>query len=67
MGETTTGMERCPLWDYLRIVMKTFTGSYRLIVFKTSLIRLLKCFNLPSSPPPTRGNGKARIIGQRRM
>lgn len=30
------------------------------------LIRVRKHFNLPSSPPPTRGSGKERLIGQRR-
>jgi hypothetical protein len=34
---------------------------------KPTLIRVLKCFNLPSSPPPIRGSGKERLIGQRRM
>jgi hypothetical protein len=24
-------------------------------------MRVLKCFNLPSNPPPTRGSGKERI------
>jgi hypothetical protein len=32
---------------------------------KPTLISVLKCFNLPSSPPPTRGNGKERLIEQR--
>ena len=31
---------------------------------KPTLIRVLKCFNLPSSPPPTRGSGKERIWGK---
>jgi len=31
------------------------------------LIRVLKCFNVPSSPPPTRGNGKEKLIEQRRL
>jgi hypothetical protein len=34
---------------------------------KPTLMRVLKCFNLPSSPPPTRGSGKERLIGQRGM
>jgi hypothetical protein len=34
---------------------------------KPTLIRVLKCFNLPSSPPPTRGSGKERLIRQRKM
>jgi hypothetical protein len=25
---------------------------------------VLKCFNLPSSPPPTRGSRKERILGK---
>jgi hypothetical protein len=29
------------------------------------LITVLKCFNLPSSPPPTRGSGKERLLGHR--
>ena len=28
------------------------------------LMMVLKCFNLPSSPPPTRGSGKERIQGK---
>jgi hypothetical protein len=32
---------------------------------KPSSIRVLKCFNLPSSPPATRGSGKERLIGNR--
>jgi hypothetical protein len=32
-----------------------------------ALIRVLKCFNLPSSQPHTRSSGKERLIGQRRM
>jgi hypothetical protein len=31
------------------------------------LIKVLKYFNLPSSPPPTRGSRKERSIGQRRV
>lgn len=31
------------------------------------LIRVCKHFNLPSRPPPTRGSGKERLIGQRRI
>jgi hypothetical protein len=30
---------------------------------KPTLIRVLKCVNLPSSPPPTRGRGKERLLG----
>ena len=30
---------------------------------KLTLIRVLKLFNLPSIPPPTRGNGKGRLLG----
>jgi hypothetical protein len=26
---------------------------------------VLKCFNLPCNPPPTRGSGKERIRGKR--
>jgi hypothetical protein len=46
-----------------------FTDYRRLRFFfsKPALIRVLKCFNLPSSPPPTRGSGKERLIGQRGM
>ena len=29
------------------------------------LIWVLKCFNLPSSPPPTRGSEKERLLGYR--
>jgi hypothetical protein len=32
---------------------------------KPTLIRVLKCFNLLSSPPPTRGSGKDRLVGQK--
>ena len=32
---------------------------------KPTLISVLKYFNLSSNPPPTRGNGKERLIGQR--
>ena len=33
---------------------------------KPTSIRVLKCFN-PSSPSPTRGSGRERLIGQRGM
>jgi hypothetical protein len=32
---------------------------------RPTLIRVLKCFNIPSSPPPSRGSGKERLTGQR--
>lgn len=35
--------------------------------FKPTLIRVLKYFNLPASPPRPRGSGKERLIGQREM
>jgi hypothetical protein len=31
----------------------------------TTLIRVLKCFNLPSSPPLTRGSRKEKLIENR--
>jgi hypothetical protein len=34
---------------------------------KPTLIRVLKLFNIPISPAPTRGNGKERLKGQRGM
>jgi hypothetical protein len=34
---------------------------------KSILVRDLKCFNLPSSPPPTKGSGKEMLIGPREM
>lgn len=34
---------------------------------KPAFSQALKCFNLPSSPPPTRGSGEERLIGQRRV
>lgn len=34
-------------------------------VFKTYFNKDLNCFNLPSKPPPTRGNRKERLIGNR--
>jgi hypothetical protein len=47
------------------------TSRYQLPVLahfsKPTLIRVLECFNLPSSPPPARGSGKERLIGQRRI
>jgi hypothetical protein len=44
------------------------SGHCRLIFFKNLFsIRVPKCFNLPSGPPPTRGHGKERLIEQRRM
>jgi hypothetical protein len=33
----------------------------------STLIRVFKCFNLPSSPIPTRSTGKKRILEQRRV
>ena len=34
---------------------------------KPTFISILKYFNLPSSPSPTRGSGKERLGGQRKM
>ena len=31
------------------------------------LIKVLKCFDLPYSPLPTRGSGEERLIQQKRM
>jgi hypothetical protein len=35
-----------------------------LIFLKPILMMVLKCFNLPPSPPSTRGSGKERIWGK---
>lgn len=40
---------------------------YALIFQNLLLIMVFKCFNLPSSPPPTRGSGEEKLIGQRRV
>jgi len=44
-----------------------YSDKCKLNFLKLILISVLKCFNLLSSPSPTRGSGKQRLIGQRRM
>ena len=41
--------------------------SVGLYFSKPTLLSILKCFNLPSSPSPTRDSGKEMLIGQRKM
>jgi hypothetical protein len=41
--------------------------SVGLYFSKPTLLSILKCFNLPSSPSQTRDSGKEMLIGQRRM
>jgi hypothetical protein len=41
--------------------------SIGLYFSKLILIRVLRCFNLPSSPPATRSSRKEDLIEQRRM
>ena len=43
-------------------------GLVNALIFQSLLLMMvLKRFNLPSSPPPTRGSGKEGLIGPRRM
>jgi hypothetical protein len=50
------------LWSF----DKSLTPTNRAIGLgfsEPTLIRVLKCFNLPSSPPPTSGSGKKKVTG----
>ena len=53
--------------QYCQLETKCLNTYVSLYFSKPTLISVLKCFNLPSSPPPTRGHGKERLMGQRKM
>jgi hypothetical protein len=48
------------------IVTSMLADSVGLYFSKLTLVSVLKCFNLPYSPSPTRGSGKERLIEQKK-
>ena len=60
----------CSEWIHMQAKYANIENLIKLKIQNTVVSTFnkgLKCFTLPSSPPPTRGSGKERLIEQRRM